>query len=354
MIHETSSFSRDSLQAFSKNFLKENMLLFDIETTGLSPSRDSVYCIGCGYLSGNDVRVELFFAEARDEEAEILKTFSALAQTYPVWITFNGTTFDLPFLSKRFSDVADCSEFNLSGSHIDLYREARAMRCLLGLSAYKQKSIEQFLGISRDDIYTGGELIEFYKRYASGHDPELLEPILLHNREDVIGMFDLLEILSYRQFSDGKFTVTGMTEEGDRFLSIKLRPEMPLPQSICRTAGTDDGISFLLGRESALVKIPIRHGILKRFFDDPENYYYLPDEDTAVHKSVGRFVDPSRRVRATKKTCYVKKDCDYLAIPYPYGSSLRREYEDSDICVELPADWQSLKSVLAGYFSRFM
>ena len=33
-------------------------------------------------------------------------------------------------------------------------------------------------------------------------------------------------------------------------------------------------------------------------------YYYLPEEDSAVHKSVGIYVDKSRRKAATPQTCY--------------------------------------------------
>ncbi len=372
MIHEINSFPRDDLPGFAKEFLTEDMLLFDIETTGLSPARDTVYCIGCGYLQEGNVRVELFFAQNPDEEAEVLEAFFALAETHPVWITFNGTTFDLPFLRNRASAASQAAAFPETGSHIDLYREARALRDLLELPSYRQKSIERFLGIDREDIYTGGELIEFYKRYSNDPDPDLLEPILLHNREDVIGMFDLLGIMAYGQFRDGKFSVEDMTEEDGGVLSVKLRPKMPLPQSIHRISenagscaessggGTGggsidngDGISFLLGREAALVRIPIRHGELKYFFDDPENYYYLPDEDTAVHKSVGQFVDPSHRVRASKKNCYARKECDYLALPCPCVGSLRRDYEDTGICIEFPADENSLKAAISGYFSLF-
>ena len=42
------TFPADSLSAFEQHFIRENMLFVDIETTGLSPVRDQIYCIGCG------------------------------------------------------------------------------------------------------------------------------------------------------------------------------------------------------------------------------------------------------------------------------------------------------------------
>ncbi len=395
MIHEKTTFRPDCLPLFARDFLTEDMLLFDIETTGLSPARDQIYCIGCGYLQEEEACVELFFAAGPEDEEEVLRAFFQLADSHPVLITFNGTTFDLPFLRQRaavyaMNDVSEetaahsASEESPEGTvpgfphareHIDLYREARAMRGLLELPSYRQKSIEQFLGCEREDRYSGGELIEFYQQYVVDPDPELLKPILLHNQEDVRGMFDLLSILAYRQFGEGRFDIVDQIEEpGDpaticrdtaageagapaarcRFLNVKLCPEVPLPQSIHRIPDDPDGISVVLDRDLCLVRFPVCHGTLKYFFDDPANYYYLPAEDTAVHKSVGGFVDPSHRQKATRATCYTKKESDYLEIPVkPLDGCLRKEFQDRHSYLALPAGPEDLKEVLTRWFACF-
>ena len=60
-------------------------------------------------------------------------------------------------------------------------------------------------------------------------------------------------------------------------------------------------------------------GELKTFFKDYKDYYYLPAEDTAIHKSVGEFVDKKARVQATARTAYIKKTGSFLPV-----------YDDSD------------------------
>ena len=40
--------------------------------------------------------------------------------------------------------------------------------------------------------------------------------------------------------------------------------------------------------------------------------YYLPEEDTAIHKSVASFVGSSHRKKATAKTCYTKRSGTFL------------------------------------------
>ena len=42
---------------------------------------------------------------------------------------------------------------------LDIFKELSPIKPLLCLENYKQKSIEAFLGIDREDKYSGGELI---------------------------------------------------------------------------------------------------------------------------------------------------------------------------------------------------
>lgn len=105
MFCEKNTFPIKILPAFVRDLLTKEMLLFDIETTGLSSARDQIYCIGCGYLDGTEVCVELFFAESPEDEKELLNAFSRLADIHPVLVTFNGTTFDIPFIKNEPSSM---------------------------------------------------------------------------------------------------------------------------------------------------------------------------------------------------------------------------------------------------------
>lgn len=68
---------------------------------------------------------------------------------------------------------------------------------LLKLSNCKQKSLEEFLGLNREDPFNGGQLIELYKVYRQERDHRLLEVLLLHNADDLRGMLSVVSILSY-------------------------------------------------------------------------------------------------------------------------------------------------------------
>ncbi len=66
-------------------------------------------------------------------------------------------------------------------------------------------------------------------------------------------------------------------------------------------------VYLMLRPENALLRIPLFSGELKLFFDNVADYYYLPDEDMAIHKSVASFVDKNHRIKATASNCYVRK-----------------------------------------------
>lgn len=330
----TEKISIQSLPLFQQHTIKENMLFFDIETTGLSPAKDQIYCIGCGFREKDDLIAELFFADSSEEEGAVIDGFIRRLCGFHTMITFNGSTFDIPFLRKKTAHLQQ--DIFQNTAHIDLYREARSMRQFLQLRSYKQKNIEQFLGCFRADQYNGGQLTDLYKRYVIQPDNQTRELLLLHNCEDVKGMFEIYGILAYKELLNGNFEMDAIqieSEHNSNTLNIRIIPGDPLPQNITHL---EEYVSIYVKNREVLLCFPIQRGELKTFFPDPENYYYLPDEDCAVHKSVGIYVDPDHRQKANRKNCYTRSFCDYITVPSNgEKSKLRQTYEDKHIYLDL-------------------
>jgi len=53
---------------YAVSSLTEDTLFVDIETTGLSAEKNHIYCIGCSYLTGDQIAVRLLFAENKEED----------------------------------------------------------------------------------------------------------------------------------------------------------------------------------------------------------------------------------------------------------------------------------------------
>ena len=92
--------------------------------------------------------------------------FFHFLKNFKILIHFNGDGFDIPYLLKR---CAACGlDFDFSGvKSVDLYKKIKPFKKILGLENLKQKTIEGFLDIERQDRFSGGQLIEVYHDYLA-------------------------------------------------------------------------------------------------------------------------------------------------------------------------------------------
>lgn len=343
----------------SNEIFTESSFLFDIETTGFSAKHSFVYLIGCAYRQGNTLFIEQFFAEKDTDETEIIEAFFELAKQFQSIITFNGLGFDLPYLQKRCELLA--LDMDLSHLYcIDIYKILSKFKKIFKLENLKQKSLETFLGISRKDIYSGGELINIYMDFQQEKDEELLQTILLHNAEDLSGMTDLLPLLSYAQFFQGNYTLSSYErssfQEYDNSVGLELiftlTSKYPFPKRISYGFHS----VYMTGFQSEVkLKVKIYQGELKYFYSNYKDYYYLPDEDMAVHKSVAFYVDREFRTQAKAATCYSKKTgCflpQYTEVFDPY---FKREYKDKHSYFEMTSEISGSNEKLTKYVEHIL
>ncbi|WP_029505456.1 hypothetical protein [Lachnoclostridium phytofermentans] len=93
------------------------------------------------------------------------------------------------------------------------------------------------------------------------------------------------------------------------------------------------------------ISITFYHGSLKFFFDNYKDYYYLPLEDTAVHKSVGEYVEKEYRQNAKPDTCYIKKTGYFLPQSYAmFTPSFRVERKQKQQFFEVTKELLSQES----------
>lgn len=306
------------------------LLFFDIETTGLSRSFSQIYLIGAiSYEDG--WQISQWMAETPDEESLILNKFFSFAAAYRILVHFNGTRFDLPCLKQKSERFHLNFPFN-SMQNIDLYQLIRPLKKFLKLERMNQVSLEEFLNLNRKDTYDGGSLVPIYHEYSKTNSPSLLELLLLHNHDDLFGMFHLIPMLSYVDFHNGGYAIDELLFSGetpDSFtILLKLRLDTPLPKQISLNLPN----AYLTAEEDhAGLLINGYKGCLKYFFPDYKNYYYLPQEDTAIHKSIASYVEREHRVQAKASTCYCNRSSLFLL--QKKGSktaAFKKHYADSE------------------------
>lgn len=317
MITWHDEFTFDFTEAMTDRHFTEDAIFFDIETTGFSPARSNLYLIGCATRKGSLLCIDQFFAESKDEEAEIIHAFFSLLKQYKTIISFNGIGFDIPYLKGKCKSLNIASPFE-EHAYLDIYKEVSQIKALLGLASLKQKSIEIFLGIDRKDLFSGGELIEVYQSYVRHPSDEALSLLRQHNYEDVLYMPKLLPILSYREALNSPLTVLSLEasessaydgHSRNRELIFTLASPYTVPKPISYRC--ED--CYLMFRQSDIrLCIRLFDGELKYFFDNPRDYYYLTNEDIAVLKPLAASVDPKYRKQATASNCYTKKHALFL------------------------------------------
>jgi uncharacterized protein YprB with RNaseH-like and TPR domain len=101
-------------------------------------------------------------------------------------VTFNGTSFDLPFIRRVTGlDIRDLAE------HRDLLHTCRKRGLKGGL-----KRVEALLGIGRSSGIVDGRLApRLWQRWEWDGDEEALRVLLEYNREDCVNLEVLEEIL---------------------------------------------------------------------------------------------------------------------------------------------------------------
>jgi hypothetical protein len=323
----------------------EEVVFFDIETTGLSPRASSLYLIGAMHFDSvhHEWHMIQWFAQDYHSEAAMIRAFFDFLTPFHVLYHFNGAAFDIPYL------LAKCEKHGITpSSHtqhllenlshhrdsslqtafsIDILKEIRPFKKILSLKHANQTFLEQWLGICREDCYDGGQLIPLYTKYMQSRllhseDAQALEEILLlHNHDDMAGM---LEICSIFAFTDAltpdappRITHREITQN---FLTLEFALKQAVPKQILlthpfsRSCDTSElpPATLSLCREHGVLTLPLYRGTLKYFFPSYREYYYFPEEDTSIHKSVAQFMDPSTRQKATAATCYTKKEGSFF------------------------------------------
>ena len=180
----------------------DDALFIDIEATGLSHGAGTLaFMIGIGwYEDAENFRVEQIVLKDPNDELEQLKELKKHLERKSFLVSFNGKSYDLSVLQSRMAMhrlySPRESELKLT-PHIDLLHLYRAIwgkslpNCRLGTLE------EAILGWKRENDVPGAIVPSLYFAYLQTGDARTLDPILKHNRWDILSMVSLLFFISH-------------------------------------------------------------------------------------------------------------------------------------------------------------
>lgn len=343
--------------AYSFPYPKKDLLFFDIETTGFSPQTSALYLIGALYYEENSWHVIQWFANDYSSEKEILTAFFAFQQNFSYLIHFNGNGFDIPFLEKKClqHELTDTSYKFIQG--FDIYKAIFPYKKRFLTENLKQKTLEEFLQISRDDCYSGKELIKIYRKYlkektCSKEREELEQLLLLHNHDDLVGMLQFSSILYLKDLLDGSILPYNLQLEITEN-SLLFTGKLPFSIS-CLLTSKNNNHNLTIKNNFFSLEIFLYEGDLYFFYPNYKDYFYLPKEDIAIHKSVATYVDKNFREKAKKENCYTKKTGIFLPVfQLDFGPHFRKSYSDPQHFILFEHTFLKQKDLQTSYLQDF-
>jgi uncharacterized protein YprB with RNaseH-like and TPR domain len=155
---------------------RHSMVYLNIETTGLNRYYDPITTISL--YDGESI---YYYINGHN-----LNDFLDDIEKYNVIVTYNGKTFDVPFIENYFV-------IRLGHAHIDL-------RYILGSLGYRGglKSCETQLGIDRGDLkdIDGFFAVQLWYDYRKTGNQKALQTLLAYNIQDVLTLENLM-VISY-------------------------------------------------------------------------------------------------------------------------------------------------------------
>lgn len=171
------------------NAALEDVLFFDMETTGLTQT--PLFLIGAMTWEEGSLVIRQFLARDYGEEAAVIQLFLELAMEKRLFISFNGVSFDLPFLYHR-AETHDIPAV-LHAHHFDLLHESRRVWRTQCPNCQLQTLEQHICGHPARTADIESELIPAaYQAFVRNGNAEQLAQIMHHNKLDLVSMAELL------------------------------------------------------------------------------------------------------------------------------------------------------------------
>jgi len=177
----------------SRTGWSRKVVFFDIETTGLSGGAGTLaFLAGCGWFEDAGFRVRQFFLAGPGGEDTLLRALGDLLADASLLVTYNGRTFDVPFMETRWAFHRSDNPTD-AVPHFDMLPPARRLwgrrepggdHGSCSLSALERAVLD----VHRLNDVPGFEIPARYFQFLRTGDAGLIDGVLEHNRSDLVSL----------------------------------------------------------------------------------------------------------------------------------------------------------------------
>lgn len=175
-------------QGFPADGGPEEVVLLDLETAGLGSA--PLFLIGALVWVDGGLHVVQYLARDYAEEAAAIDLFLAAHQDRRLLVTFNGKSFDFPFLRARAATTG--IPFNWAPWHLDLLHASRRAWGR-ALPDCRLQTLERFIcHRSRSGDIDGAQIPEAYHAFVRTGDATEMVEVIRHNLLDLLTLAELM------------------------------------------------------------------------------------------------------------------------------------------------------------------
>ena len=166
-----------------------SLLFVDIEATGFTPGTP-LFLVGLVTIEEGKLRIQQFLARDYTEEGALLFYLWKLFERVRTVISFNGKSYDLPYIRDRMVYYGYALTQNIE--HIDLLHEGRR-RYKNRLVNCKLQTLERAIcGRGRVDDIPGADIPEAYHNFVRTGNAAEMRDIVHHNALDLVTMVEVV------------------------------------------------------------------------------------------------------------------------------------------------------------------
>jgi len=181
-----------SKNQYSKKISLSEILIFDMETTGLMGGTGTYpFLLGFGSFEPGGIKIKQYFLPDFGREVPAYLQLVNDKQDKKILLSFNGKTFDYPLLCNRFILNRIDNPF-ANYEHLDLLHVARRLwKNLLETCSLENIEREIFL-FSRWRDLPGALIPQAYFEFLRSGKCHEIKKVILHNQQDIISLGRLL------------------------------------------------------------------------------------------------------------------------------------------------------------------